>query len=96
MARAHQNQVAQSAADQLQAPQNEGAHQDLAELRILCHQGAQTFRAQLQELSGLRHPAAHQATVSRNHGELARKRTRLVCGDEALALGIRLHDLHTS
>src|SRR6202007_1154791 len=62
VARAHQNKVPLAAIDQFYAPQDEGAHENLAELRISCDERTQALPAELQKFARFGDAAAHEGT----------------------------------
>jgi hypothetical protein len=94
VARTQQDHVPLAATDQFQPAQDEGPHENLAQLGIPCDERPQTIRTQFQKLTGLGDPAAHQAAPSGNHGHLAGELAWAVFCYQALAPTIRLHDLH--
>ena len=94
MARSHQNEVAIAGADQLEAPQDERAQQDLAQFRVLRHQRPQPVSAQFQKLARLGHASAHQTALPGDHGHFAGEFAWAMRYQQPLAVQGRLHDFH--
>ncbi len=96
MPRAQQNHVALAVGNQQQAPQNERAHKNLAQVRVPRHQALKTFRTEFQKLPGFGHASPHQRPAARDHGHFAGESSRLVGHDQAFAVQAGLHNLHAS
>ena len=71
VARAEQDHVVAVLGHQRHAPQDEGAHQDLAQLRVALHQGAQVVAIDGDDRAVARGARAHQAAPRREHVDLA-------------------------
>ena len=93
---AYTNGVAITPTDEFESPQDERAHQDLAEFRVLRHQRPQRVSAQLDKLARLRHASTHQTSLPGNHGHLTRESAWVVRSHHALAVQGWLHDFHLS
>jgi hypothetical protein len=96
MLRPQDHQVAPTLANQLQPAQDEGAHQDLAQLCVLCHQRPQVLTTEFEKFAVLRYASDHQASVSGNHRHLAGELARLVAGNHPFPVERRLDDIHAS
>ncbi len=71
--RPDEHQLAPALRDEPHAAQDEGAHQDLAQLRIALNQGAQVFAVDHHHLAVLRDPPSDQSPPPRQHVDLARE-----------------------
>ena len=60
-----QHDVAEAVRDQLDAAQDEGAHQDLAQLAVGLHQRQQVLAIELDHLAGLGRAHAHEPAAGR-------------------------------
>ena len=83
-------------ADQREPPQDEGAHEDLAQFGVLGDQRTQAVRTDFEKFTGLGDAAAHQAARAGDHGHLTGK---LAGGIDASTIGrspstVGLHDFH--
>ena len=83
--RADQDHVAQASCDQLHAAQDEGAHQDLAQLGVALDETRQSIARQLDQLAAFPHPRLDQGPAARDHVHLAGELARAVDGDQRLA-----------
>ncbi len=72
--------------EQLDAPQDEGAHEDFAQLAVALHQGEQVIARQLDDLAGLADAVADQARAAREDRDFAGEFAGLMPGDERLAV----------
>ena len=93
MAGTDDDDVAEIVRDQLHPAQDEGAHQDLADLGIGLHQRQHAFAAELDDLPGLADAGAHEGGARGDHVDLAGEIARAVQGDELLGAGEGLGDL---
>ena len=96
VARAHQNNVSLPPIDQRNPPQNEGTHENFAELLISGDQSSQIIAAHFQKFASLSHAAPRQARPARDHRDFPGELARPMLDDQALALQTRLHDFQAS
>ena len=94
--RAHQNDVALTALDKLEATQYESPHKDLAQLGILGDEQSQAIPTQFKKFARLGDAAAHKTASSGDHTDLARELSGTVRGYRPLACKVRLDDFHAS
>ena len=73
--------------------QDEGAHEDLAQLRVALHEGAQIVPIDGDDRSVARDARPHQAAPRRQHVDLAGELARAVHDDRLLAIADRPHDV---
>ena len=81
-------------ADECQPAQDERPHKNFAQLGVSRHQRPQTVAADLKKFPCIRNPAAHQAALPRDHGDLACEPARNVGHYGVLARQVRLQDFH--
>ncbi len=81
MRRADEHHVTEAAGDQLDPPEYEGPHQDLAELGVGLHQGQQLLTSELDHLARLGHARAYQRAPAGEHVDLSRELAGAVDGD---------------
>jgi hypothetical protein len=96
MRRSHQDRISGSGRDQFEAPKDEGAHENLAELDIGLHQRLQSMAVKLNHFAGLFHASARQRPPSREHVGLSGKFSRPMIGDRQFAVCGRLQNLNLS
>src|ERR1700675_3393148 len=96
MMRTQQDNVALAAADELQPAEDEGAHENLAQLGVLRDERPQSLSAQLEKLTRLSDAAAHQGAPPGDHRHLAGELTGAVRCYGALAIKLRLDNFHAS
>ena len=75
------------------APQDEGAHEDLAELRVALHERAQVLPIDGDDRAVGGGARAHQAAAGREHVDLAGELAGMVHDDRLLAIADRAHDV---
>ncbi len=90
---ADQHDVAEALVDQVDAPQDEGAHQDLAELGVRLHQRKQRITAELHRFARLGDLGAYQRAAPRQQGDLAGELARPERMDQRVALDGRPDDV---
>src|SRR2546428_590211 len=73
MPRADEHQAAAGLGDERHAPQNEGAHEDLAELEVPLHESAQVLAIDHDDGSVVERPSAHEVPARGQHVDLARE-----------------------
>ena len=93
MARPEQHHVVAVLGRQRHPPQDEGAHQDLAQLRVALHQRAQVVAIDGDDRAVGGDARAHQAAPRRQHVDLAGELPGAVDDDRLLAIADRPHDL---
>ena len=93
MIRSEQDDVAEAVGDQLDAPQDERAHQDLAQLGVGLHQREQVAAIELDHFSRFAGARPHQRPAVRQHVDLAGELSAPMHGDHRLAVVRELHDL---
>ena len=91
MVRADEDDVAEAAGDELAAAQDEGAHQDLAELAVGLHQRQQPLALDLDHFPVLGAAQPHQAAAAREHVDFAGEVAGRVHDDELVAGRGRAH-----
>src|SRR5262245_37048305 len=80
VARAEQDHVLAVLRDERHPPEDEGAHQDLAELRVSFHEITQSVSLDRDDRAVASDARAHQAAPGREHVDLAGELPRLVHG----------------
>src|ERR1044072_4932081 len=93
MRRTDDHDVADSLRDQLDATQDECAHQDLAELVVSLYQGDERVAFDFDPLARLTHAGTEQRPPPRDHVGFTGETPRRVHGDQRLARPIRAYDL---
>src|SRR5689334_2189896 len=97
VARTHEDHVSETALDELEAAQNEGTQQNLAQFCVFGHKRSQRFVAEFQKIAGLGNPPSYEASLAGNHRDLAREFARtIMCCNSALTMHVPLHNLHAS
>src|SRR5437868_2450476 len=91
-----QHRVPDTVSDQFKTPENEGAHDDLAELNVGLYELLQSMTIKLDHLTRLAHSTAHERTTTGEHVEFSGKASRSMSGDQHIALRIRLDDFDLS
>ena len=96
MVRPDEHDVAEAVRDELHPPEDEGPHQDLAELGVRLHQRQQLLVIELDDLARRAGARPHQRAAVREHVGLAGELARPMNGDDGLAGIRRLDDLDLS
>ena len=73
MTRSHEHDVSKTLRDYFDPPQDEGSHEDFAQLAVGLHKRDQMLAIQLDHVAGLARADSHQSTPTREHVDLARK-----------------------
>ena len=82
--RTDKHDVSNMLLDQLRPTQDEGAHQDFAQLAVGLHNRQQGFATQLDHLACPAHPRSHQCATAGEQVDLARELAGPVTGDDLL------------
>src|SRR6266850_5346261 len=93
VAGADEDQAAVAVGDERHPPQDEGAHEDLAELEVPLHESAQMLAIDDDDRSVAESPAADEGAAGGQHVDLAREFPGTVDRDLLLAAVERAHDL---
>src|SRR3954454_8512884 len=93
MHRANEHDIADAARDQLDATEDECAHEKLAELAVGLHQRQQLLARQLDHLAALDGPLPDESAASGEHVDLAGELSRSMDGYEHFAGCGQLHCL---
>src|SRR5215813_6448695 len=96
MPRADEHQAASGLADEGHAAQDEGAHEDLAELEVLLHESAQMLTIDDDDGPVAERPRAHEVAARRQHVDLARELPGAVHRDPLLTAVDRAHDVDSA
>ena len=88
-----EHDVAEPVRDQLHAAQDEGAHDDLAQLAVGLHQRQQVLAIQLDHLARLAGTRPDERAAAREHLDLAGELTRSMDRDQRLGGAGWLDDL---
>ena len=91
--RADHDDVAESLGQELDAPQDEGAHEDLAQLGVRLDEGQQARVVQLDDFAGLAHPRLHERRPPGQQVDLPGELSRPERPQQDGGLGRRLDDL---
>ena len=91
---ADEDQAAVAVGDERHSPQDEGAHEDLAELEVPLHEHAQMLAIDDDDRSVAESPAANEGATRGQHVDLAREFPGTVDGDLLFAAVGRAHDLN--
>jgi hypothetical protein len=94
--RADEHHVALPTHDQADAAEDERPHDELAQLGVRLHQGAERVAGHLQHLAVLRRQATDQAAPASEHAHLTGELPGLHPDDGTLAVLARQHDLERS
>ena len=93
MLRADEHDVARALSDQRDPAQDEGAHNELAELTIGLDQGQERLAVDLDDLARFADANANERGSAGDQVGLAGERTRSEHGHDALGVIVRPHDL---
>jgi len=85
MARPDQHNISQSMRDQLHAAEEEGAHQDVAQLAVRLHEGKQVVPVNLDHFPRLARPHLDEPGATRKHVRLAGELPRSMDRDKRFA-----------
>ena len=88
-----EHDIAEPARNQLDAAQDEGPHQNLAQLGVGLHEGQQVFAIQLDHFARLGGARAQQRAPAREHGGLAAELPRSMDHDETFGVAGWPHNL---
>ncbi len=94
VAGADEDQAAGALGDERHPAQDEGAHEDFAELEVPLHERVQMLAIDDDDRSVAERPAADEGAAGREHVDLARELPGAVHRDLLLAALDRAHDLH--
>ena len=92
--RAVDDDVPEVASDQLRTPEDERAHQDLAQLGVGLHERKQLLARELDHFGRRAHTQARHRSAARDHVRFARELSGVVSDDERLAAVDRRQHLH--
>ena len=94
MTGADEDQAADAVGDERHPPQDEGAHEDFAELEVPLDESAQMLAIDDDDRSVAESPAANEGATRGQHVDLAREFPGTVDGDLLFAAVGRAHDLN--
>ena len=89
-----ENQAAVALSDERHPPQNERAHEDLAELEVPLHEGAQMLAVDNDDRPVAERPAPDEGAARGQHVDLARELAGPVDDHDLVVAIDRPHDLH--
>ena len=92
----HQDEVAEALPDEGQAAQNEGPHENLAQLGVRAMRARRPSALSSRNSPAAGDAAAHEGTLPGDHGHLAGELAGVVGSDGALAVQAWLDDLHAA
>src|SRR5262249_45927508 len=91
-----QHGIAEAMLDERQAAEQEGAHEDLAELAVDLHERPEALAIELDHLSGFGRADVAERGATREHGDLAGELARGKNRDEFLSLAARTDELEAT
>src|SRR4051812_40702309 len=89
MDRAHDNHIADATRDESRAPENERAHQHLAQFGVGLHEQQQLLTIELDDFTALAHTNTGERATARNHVALTGKLAGAVGRDQYFRVASR-------
>src|ERR1700727_1702370 len=96
MLRSQENYISRSPMDQLHAPQDEGPHENFAQLCVSRNQRSKLVITHFKKFAGRSYATSRQAAATRNHRQFAGKSSGLMFNDGTFTVQLRLHNLQAS